>query len=123
MDEIIEQMSIAMTQLGIDYHYLYNNKATIEYPYCTGEFTQNEYSYEDNSNKGDFLLELWNRESPSPLIELEKEIKDYFRNLNVVKNNVTMNISYNSSMPVRTNEASLYKLEIHLDISYWEGEN
>lgn len=122
MNDIIEKMTSLMQGLNIDYYYLINNAPQVTYPYCTGEFTQSEYSYEDNSNKGDFLLELWNRGSYTPLITLENTIKNYFRNLHVMKGNTAIAINYNASMPIETNEANLYKIEIHLDISYWEGE-
>lgn len=123
MNFVIEQLNSLMKSLNIEYYYLLNNAPQVIYPYVTGEFTQNNYSFEDNSNKGDFLLELWNRGSYTPLIELENTIKNNFRNLRVSKGNKTMMISYNQSIPVETNEANLFKIEIHLDISYWEGAN
>lgn len=123
MEEILQIINEQMQALGIEYYYLYNNAPTVKYPYVTGEFTQNSYSYEDNSNTGDMLLECWNRGSQKELINLHQKIKEHFRDLCVPKNNIMAHISYNSAYDVRTNDATLFKKEIHLDITYWEGEN
>ncbi|MDO4377985.1 MAG: hypothetical protein Q4C64_02380 [Erysipelotrichia bacterium] len=122
MKEILKIIEEQMTALSIEYYYLYNNAPTVVYPYVTGEFTQNGYSYEDNSNSGDMLLECWNRGSQINLINLHQKIKEHFRDLQVSKDNVVAHISYNSAYPVRTDDADLFKMEIHLDITYWEGE-
>lgn len=122
MKEILQIINEQMKALGIEYYYLYNNASNVKYPYVTGEYTESGYSYEDNSNSGDMLLELWNRGSQLELIELSNKIKNHFRYLQVSKGQVFANIVYNSAMPIRTNDASIFKLEIHLDVNYWEGE-
>lgn len=122
MEEILKIINEQMKALSIEYYYLYNNAPKVVYPYVTGEFTQAGYSYEDNSNNGDMLLECWNRGSQQNLINLHQTIKEHFRDLRVVKNNIVAHIAYNSAYPVRTNDADLFKMEIHLDITYWEGE-
>lgn len=122
MEKILKIINEQMKSLGVEYYYLYNNAPTVSYPYVTGEFTQNGYSYEDNSNTADMLLECWNRGSQTNLVNLQEKIKENFRDLHVIKDNVVAHISYNSAYPVRTNDANLFKVEIHLDITYWEGE-
>ena len=122
MEEILKIINEQMKVIGIEYYYLYNNAPTVNYPYVTGEFTQNAYSYEDNSNSGDMLLECWNRGSQVNLVTLHQKIKEHFRDLKVIKDNTVAHIAYNSAYPIRTNDASLFKVEIHLDITYWEGE-
>lgn len=122
MKEILQIINEQMKALGIEYYYLYNNASNVKYPYVTGEYTESGYSYEDNSNSGDMLLELWNRGSQLELIELSNKIKNHFRYLQVSKGKVFANIVYNSAMPIRTNDASIFKLDIHLDVNYWEGE-
>lgn len=123
MVDILTIINDQMKVLGIEYYYLYNNAPKVAYPYVTGEFTQNDYSYEDNSNSGDMLLECWNRGSQINLINLHQKIREHFKNLQVIKSNLVAHISYNSAYPVRTNDADLFKLEIHLDVTYWEGES
>lgn len=122
MKEILKIINEQMKAIGVEYYYLYNNAPTVNYPYVTGEFTQNTYSYEDNSNSGDMLLECWNRGSQANLVALHQKIKEHFRDLQVIKDNTVAHIAYNSAYPIRTNDASLFKVEIHLDITYWEGE-
>lgn len=123
MEQIVKIMNEQMKNLGIEYYYLYNNAPKIIYPYVTGEFTESSYTYEDNSNTGDMLLECWNRGSQQNLITLHQKIKEHFRDLYVISDNTVAHIAYNSAYPIRTNDARLFKIEIHLDITYWEGEN
>lgn len=122
MKEILQIINTEMQSLGIEYYYLYNNASTVKYPYVTGEYTETSYSYEDNSNSGDMLLEVWNKGSQKELIEVQNKIKNHFRDLHINTSTITAHIAYNSAIPVRTNEASLFKLQINLDINYWEGE-
>lgn len=123
MEKILKIINEQMKSLGIEYYYLYNNAPKVIYPYVTGEFTQSTFSYEDGSNNGDMLLECWNRGSQLSLIYLLQKIKEHFEDLRVVKDSTVAHISFNSAYPVRTNDAELLKIEIHLDITYWEGEN
>lgn len=122
MKEILQIINAEMQSLGIEYYYLYNNASTVKYPYVTGEYTETGYSFEDNSNRGDMLLEVWNKGSQSNLIEVLNKIKNHFRDLYITKDTVVAHIAFNSAMPVRTNDSSLFKLQINLDINYWEGE-
>lgn len=122
MHEILKAINTEMKALGIEYYYLYNNAPEIHYPYVTGEYSESGYSYEDNSNTGDMLLEVWNRDRQLELFYVCNKIKNHFRDLLVNDGKVTAHIAFNSAMPVRTNDASLYKIEIHLDVNYWEGE-
>lgn len=123
MDKILNIIANEFKTLGINYHYLYNKDASVTYPYITAEYTESDYSYEDNSNRGDMLLEVWNRDSNLELISLNQTIKNHFRDLRVVLDNVVAHISYANSTPIRTNDVNLNKIEIHLDITYWEGES
>ena len=122
MEDILEIIKQEMIKLGIDYHYLYNSAPEVKYPYVTGEFTQSGYSFEDGTNSGDMLLEIWNRGPIKPIIEVLETIKNNFRDFRAVKNNKTAHISFNSATPVRTNDESLNKYEVHMDVFYWEGE-
>ena len=122
MKEILQIINTEMQSLGIEYYYLYNNASTVKYPYVIGEYTETSYSFEDNSNSGDMLLEVWNKGSQSNLLEVLNKIKNHFRDLYITKDTVVAHIAFNSAMPVRTNDASLFKLQINLDINYWEGE-
>lgn len=123
MDKLLQIINEEMNKIGIDYYYLYNNSPNVTYPYVTGEYTESDYEYEDNHNGGDLLLECWTRGSQLELLNLHQKIKEYFRELRVSKNDIYAVISYNTANDVRTNDATLFKKEIHLDINYWEGEN
>lgn len=122
MEEVLKIINEQMKALGVEYYYLYNNAPKVNYPYVTGEFTQNNYSYEDGSNNGDMLLECWSRGSQLSLVYLLQRIKEHFEDLRIVKDDIVAHISFNSAYPVRTNDVELLKTEIHLDITYWEGE-
>lgn len=122
MEKVLEIIKRELDALGIDYYYMINTASTVKYPYVTGEYNESEYSYEDNSNVAEMLLEVWNRDSDVELVKLNDLIKNHFRNLIVCEEGLTVHISYANSFPVRTGDYKLKKREIHLDINFWEGE-
>ena len=122
MIDVLEIINKELNDLGIEYYYFYNTSETVTYPYVTGEFTQSDYTFEDGANYGDFLLEVWNRGKMLPILEVVQKIKDHFRDFRYVEGNKTFHISFQSAVPLRTNEETLNKYEVHLDVYYWEGE-
>lgn len=121
MKKLLSIISQEMSNLGIDYSYLYNEKSKVTYPYVTGEYTESEYIFEDNSSHGDMLLECWSRENDLILIELAEKIKKHFEDYYYSEKGFGVHIVYNSAFPVRTNDNDLFKYEIHLNTVYWKG--
>lgn len=122
METVLAIIEREMRLIGIDYHFMINKSAPVIYPYVTGEYNESEYSFEDASNSGEMLLEAWTRGSYLELIRLNDKIKQHFKDFRVFENGISLHIAYNGNYPRRTNDNTLKKLEIHLQIEYWEGE-
>lgn len=122
IDKVLEIINDEMTNIGVDYSYMINDKEPITYPYVTGEYSENGYSSENKMTTCDLLLECWNRGSEYGLIEVINKIKNHFDNFSTVQDGVGVAIDYSSCVPRRTNDINLKKVEIHLDIVYWKGK-
>lgn len=121
MEKVLEIINDEFTKLNLEYYYMTNTSPVVNYPYITGEFTEAEYSYEDNSAAGDLLLEVWNRGDKKGLIEAVEKIKMHFRDLRMQKDGMTVFFAYDNAFPIRTNDESLDKIEVHITINYFEG--
>ena len=121
MQTILKVIAEEMAKIGVDYYDMINTSGTVTYPYITGEFTQSEYDFEDGHNRGDLLMDAWNRGSRLDLVKINDKIKDHFRDFRTTKDGMTIHISYMGAVPIRTNDDSLKRLQINLDIHWWEG--
>lgn len=121
MQRVLTIINAEMQKLEIDYHYLVNQKPNITYPYVTGEFAQSGYRYEDGANECDMLLEVWHRGSLKELLDVQDKIKNHFRDFSSNDTGFACSITFNSCYPRRDIDVTLKKLEIHLNVVYWEG--
>lgn len=112
-----------MKKIGVNYHYLINDEKEIKYPYVTGEYIENDYTFENGAYGGYLFLECWHRGNVTDLLKLCETIKQHFRNLNYCEKGFTCNISYANKQEQRQEEAKLKKIEIQLDTMYWKGDN
>lgn len=124
--EVLKCIYEELTNLGINYYYMINDSKNVVYPYVTGEYYEYDYKFEDGSSNGEILLEAWTRKSESELIDIKDKIKEKFKNYSkiVADENKTMSLSINylNKTPRRTEIEGLKKLEIRLQINYWESE-
>lgn len=111
-----------MMELGIDYHFMTNDKEKVTYPYVTGEYYESGYSNENAMTTGQLLLEGWMRGNFSELHGVATKIKSHFDMLQVVTNEVAVAFEFNSFNPLRTDDPELKKFEIYIDIVYWKGK-
>lgn len=122
METVLTVINEEMQSLGIQYYNMTNTSPKVTYPYVTGEFLQSLYDFEDGSNGGDLLLELWTRGEMLELIRLNDKIKQHFKDLIKEKDGEVIHFSYMGATPQRTNDNMLKKLQINLEITWWEGE-
>ena len=105
----------------INYHFLYYKTDKVEYPYWTGEYIENEYSGETNYQETTFILTGVTRGS---YLELEKQkeiIKKAFKDKRaILSNGAGIAVHYDYSMPIRTDDIELQKIQINLTIQEWE---
>ena len=122
METVLKVIAQEMQKIGVQYYDMTNTSGKITYPYVTGEFTQSEYEFEDGSNRGDLLMDAWNRGQRLDLVKLNDKIKAHFKDFRKIVDGVAIHISYMGAVPIRTNDDSLKRLQINLDINWWEGE-
>lgn len=123
MNELFSTIAEELASIGVNYDYGSWKQQPIPYPYVVGKYFPSDYRDEDRTTEGEFMLEAWDRNNTfSRLVELDNKIKNHFRDFQIVKNNVGMQISYFISSLEEQDDAELKKLQIRLDFSYWEGE-
>lgn len=105
----------------VNYHFLYYKTDKVEYPYWVGEYLENEYSAETNYQGTTFILTGVTRGS---YLELEKQkeiIKKALKDKRAILPSGTgIAVHYDYSMPIRTDDIELQKIQINLTIQEWE---
>ncbi|EEF94274.1 hypothetical protein CATMIT_01108 [Catenibacterium mitsuokai DSM 15897] len=105
----------------VNYHFLYYKTDKVEYPYWVGEYLENEYSAETNYQGTTFILTGVTRGS---YLELEKQkeiIKKALKDKRaILSNGAGIAVHYDYSMPIRTDDIELQKIQINLTIQEWE---
>lgn len=105
----------------INYHFLYYKTDKVEYPYWVGEYLESEYSAETNYQETTFILTGVTRGS---YLELEKQkeiIKKALKDKRAILSNGTgIAVHYDYSMPIRTDDIELQKIQVNLTIQEWE---
>lgn len=105
----------------INYHFLYYKTDKVEYPYWVGEYLESEYSAETNYQGTTFILTGVTRGS---YLELEKQkeiIKKALKDKRAILSSGTgIAVHYDYSMPIRTDDIELQKIQVNLTIQEWE---
>lgn len=105
----------------VNYHFLYYKTDKVEYPYWVGEYLESEYSAETNYQETTFILTGVTRGS---YLELEKQkeiIKKALKDKRAILPSGTgIAVYYDYSMPIRTDDIELQKIQINLTIQEWE---
>lgn len=105
----------------INYHFLYYKTDKVEYPYWVGEYLESEYSAETNYQGTTFILTGVTRGS---YLELEKQkeiIKKALKDKRAILPSGTgIAVHYDYSMPIRTDDIELQKIQVNLTIQEWE---
>jgi len=117
---VLKIINDEMKNLGLNYEYG-EFTGTLAYPYGVGEYSENNFIYEDCSSGGEIILTFFNRGNEANLIKIKELIKNKFRDYKIKANGGTVYISYKSKLFLRSGEADLKKMEIYLDVKYWEG--
>ncbi|MDL2224678.1 hypothetical protein LJC20_00495 [Eubacteriales bacterium OttesenSCG-928-M02] len=118
---VLKIINTEMGNMGLNYEYDEFTKELV-YPYFVGEFSENEYSYEDGSTRGEVILICFHRGTRAEMLAAKELIKDKFRDYRLTTDKGAIHIGYSREMFLRTGEADLKRMEIYLDVSYWKGE-
>ena len=101
--------------------------SVVEYPYSTGEITEESPTTEDGHETSELLITVFHR-GKDALLELEEvkeKIKKHFSPIYGLRDeteNGTIVIFYNGSFFIPTGEADLKKIQINLSIHEWKGD-
>ena len=124
--EILKVIAQEMASMGINYYYMVNDSETVTYPYVTGEYNEYQYTFEDRSTVGELLLDVWTRGSELSLLAVKDLIKDKFSNYQIAvadeTKKMSLSLAYLSKVPRQTNVEGLKRLEIRLQVNYWESD-
>lgn len=110
-----------LSSLNLNYEYGEYTKE-LKYPYGVGEYSENNYTFEDNVTNGEFIVTFFNRGSELDLINIKELIKDKFKDFRKATDSGTIYIAYTHKLFIRSGEAELKKMEIYLDVRYVKGE-
>lgn len=121
METVLEIINDEMKSLNINYFHMVNASPKIVYPYVTSELSVNAFDYEIMVNQGDLILDLWTRNERLEIIKLCDNLKKHFMNFMKEKDGVTVHIDYATSMPIRTNDNTLKRVQMTFDVTWWEG--
>lgn len=123
MIEVLNIIAKELTSLGINYDLMTWKTTPIPYPYCVGQYFIVDYSAESGKTEVEFLLDAWDRNtSYINLVEIDDKVKKHFGEYRNISNGIGMTISYLTSYLEREEDDELKKLQIKLNISFWEGE-
>lgn len=117
--ELLKVINDELLSLGINYEYG-EYKGELKYPYAVGEYSENNYQYENNVTNGEFILIVFHRGNELDLIDIKEKVKSKFADYRKVVNNGAVYVSYRNKLFIR--EADLNKMEIYLDTKTMEGE-
>jgi len=119
MVEVLKIINSEMKKLDIDYQFGVW-KTEIKYPMTVGNFAVDEYVYENNCTKGTFTLHTWNGGSEIELTKMADRIKKQFAMLIKSNDNASYRFAFNNTINVPTGADDLYRIDIIIDVTYWE---
>lgn len=98
--------------------------SAVSYPYCVGEYSENEPVTEDGASEVPFILTFFHRGNRITLEEIKDKIKKHFHPVHGYRaqtDSGAIAAFYGGAFFIPTGEAELHKLQINLKIKTWEG--
>ena len=118
---ILEVLKREMDNLNINYSFMRYVCDVPQYPYFVGDYTENDFSPEDQLTSGEINIEGWSRNNVSELIAVKEILKRHFDEYSTVENGYAVMINYDNGMVIDSGEADLYKVSIKLSFKEWKG--
>lgn len=100
----------------------------VQYPYFTGEVSEEPPTTEDGYESSTFILNGFNRGTEGVILGLEEikaKIRKHFHPIDglcATTESGTIVAYYGGAFPVPTNEADLKRIQINLIIKEWKGD-
>lgn len=120
---VLQFMNEQMEALGIPYEFG-GWTSGVSYPYCVGEYSENEPITEDGASEVPFILTFFHRGKRITLEEIKDKIKKHFHPVHgcrVQTESGAIAAFYGGAFFIPTGEAELHKLQINIKIKTWEG--
>lgn len=113
-----------MSTLAVPYEFGEWTKA-VQYPYFTGEITEEPPLTEDGAEQSTFILSGFHRGKLIALEEIKEQIKKHFHpifGLRAKTDSGAIAVFFNGSFYIPTGEADLKRIQINLTIKEWKGD-
>lgn len=97
----------------------------IQYPYFTGEFTEEPPITEDGAEQSTLILNGFHRGSRTALEAVKDKIKKHFDPIHGLRGRTdsgSIAVFFDGSFSVPTGEAELKRIQINLTIKEWKGD-
>lgn len=120
MVEVLAFINSKLEANNIPYEYgIWTKK--VDYPYCVGSFTENDYRFEDECTTGVFTLDCWSRDSIISLTQIADKVKVLFDDLQKIEGDYLLHIRYGGANIIPSGEQGLFRVSITLHTKSWKG--
>ena len=99
--------------------------AEVKYPYCVGEFTEEEPITEDGAEQSTCIITVFHRGKYVDMENIKKKIKKHFPTVYGLREqteNGSIAVFYGGAFYIPSGEKDLKKLQINLNIKEWKGD-
>lgn len=116
---ILEVLKQEMESLNINYSFMRYVANVPQYPYFVGDYTENEFSNEDQLTSGEIKIVGWSRNSLSELLAVKETLKQKFDEFVTVSGGYAVMINYENAMVIESGEADLFRIDIRISFKEW----
>ena len=117
---ILEVLNQEMEKLNINYSFMRYICEVPNYPYFVSDYTERDFSPEEQKTSGELLISGWSRNNVSELIAVKEILKRHFDEYSVVKDGYAVVIHYEVGSVIDSGEADLFKIIIKLSFKEWK---
>jgi hypothetical protein len=99
--------------------------ADIKYPYCVGEFTEEEPMTEDGAEQSTCLITVFHRGLYVDMEIIKEKIRKHFPAVHGLRgqtDNGAIAVYYGGAFYIPSGEKDLKKMQINLNIKEWKGD-
>lgn len=125
MEDVLKAVNDSMQAIGLNYEFMEWTKPP-DYPYWVGEYSENEATTEDGFCDGTLILTGFTRGKWLDLEQNKKKIEQRFDAINGRATTTDIGsvvvIFYGGSLPIRTGDAELKKIQVNLIFKKWKVE-
>lgn len=122
MEALLTFIADTMAAAGIPYAFGEWN-GPIAYPYCVGTLRTDTHRYEDGCTSGTLTVDIWSRGEKLPAVQTADRIAAVCKDLQEVRDGLLFFVHLTGSETVPTGEDALFRIEVTLAVSVWDGRS